>query len=143
MDIRRLGPGDGKVAHEAARLLRGIDVPAEQLSELLADPRYFLIVAIADHVVAGGAVAYELSRLDGARMMLLYEIEVDAAHQGMGFGTALIDELKRICAVQDVAKMWLLTDSSNEAARALYESTGAEVWSKDKLLYGWGFGSTV
>lgn len=58
-------------------------------------------------------------------MALFYEIEVVEGHRRRGAGRAMIEALKTVCGEENVFKMWVQTDASNEAAAALYRSTGA------------------
>jgi aminoglycoside 3-N-acetyltransferase I len=91
-----------------------------------------LIVAIDQGVPVGYIVAYLLDRIDLNRaMMFFYEIGVAEAHRRRGIGKRMIAELKAICRMEDVMKMWVPTSRSNIAATRLYVSTGGVPLSAD------------
>lgn len=57
-------------------------------------------------------------------VMFLYEIEVDEKYRRKGTGTKLIDELKAVCRRENVLKMWVMTNRSNEEEMNLYRKSG-------------------
>ncbi len=69
--------------------------------------------------------------------MFLYELAVDERARRRGIGRALVERLATLARAQGCYGMWVLTDDTNEAARATYEGTGAlpqtgqvvEVWT--------------
>ena len=90
-----------------------------------------LLVAVEGSETTGYIIAYELQRPDREQsMMHLYDITVLKKHRQKGIGTALIEELKSICATRPMMKMFVGTHRSNEAAVGLYHKTGA-VLSED------------
>ncbi len=92
-------------------------------------------MAAHDGHPVGFALAYTLDRVDGnRRMALLYEIEVVEGHRRRGAGRAMIEALKSVCVAENVFKMWTQTSPSNEAAAALYRSTGAGAAGSDGEL---------
>lgn len=130
MDVRRLEPQDKHVAVDAIRRLKapdGYPVPsAEYLSRFLLRPENVLVVAFDADIPVGYLVAYLLDRIDrDQQMMFFYEIGVAESHRRRGVGTRMIAELKAICRMTDVMKMWVPTGRSNIAATRLYASTGA------------------
>lgn len=103
--------------------------------EFLDDPRTLLIVAMEDGEPAGWLYAYELVRPEGRRTMLLYEIEVAGEAQGRGHGRALIEALLTEARERNHFKVWVLTDSANEAAEALYSATGGGI--SQRVMFSW------
>jgi ribosomal protein S18 acetylase RimI-like enzyme len=57
--------------------------------------------------------------------MHLYDITVVKKHRQRGIGTALIEQLKSICSMKPMMKMFVGTNRSNESAVGLYQKTGA------------------
>jgi len=128
MEVRRLGAGDAQLAVNALRLLKapdGYPIPsAAYLAAFLSRPQNVLIVAIDNGAPVGYLVAYLLDRIDrDQQMMFLYEIGVAHSHRRRGVGTSMIKELKSICRVEDVMKMWVPTGRDNVAATRLYART--------------------
>jgi aminoglycoside 3-N-acetyltransferase I len=109
------------------------------VSSFLSRAENVLIVALDDTHPVGYLVAYLLDRIDrDQRMMLFYEIEVTQSHRRRGIGTRLVHELKSICGVEDVMKMWVPTGRSNVAATRLYERTGGvPLPSGDEVTYAY------
>jgi ribosomal protein S18 acetylase RimI-like enzyme len=59
-------------------------------------------------------------------MLLIYEIDVEPTYRRQGIGTALMRELERLARDRGVGGSFVLTEPDNEAANALYASTGGE-----------------
>lgn len=57
--------------------------------------------------------------------MYLDDITVSPTYRQRGIGRGLIGELKRLIADTDSAEIWVGTSVDNEAAQALFASTGA------------------
>ncbi len=141
VQVLRLGPQDFRLAEDTVRLLKspaGYPAPtAEYALTFLSRSENVLIVAINDGEPVGYIVAYLLDRVDRNRkMMFLYEIEVSEAHRRRGIGKIMIYELKSICRIKDVVKMWVPTNRSNVAATQLYSSNGGRPFSSgDEVTY--------
>ncbi len=108
---------------------------ASEPADFLDDPRTFLLVAEDDEGLVGWLYAYELLRPEGQRATLLYEVEVLERAQGRGHGRAMVEVLLAEARARGHMKMWVLTDEGKEAARALYEATGAQ--NVSQLMYTW------
>ncbi|MGD9675118.1 MAG: N-acetyltransferase family protein [Candidatus Bipolaricaulia bacterium] len=129
MDSRRLKENDAALAREAIGRIkirdRGAWPSVESLRAFLAKSYNVLVVAVTNGEPIGFALAYLLDRVDGdRRMALFYEIEVSDGHRRRGVARVMIEALKSICVAEGVVKMWVQTSPSNQAAAALYQSTG-------------------
>jgi ribosomal protein S18 acetylase RimI-like enzyme len=114
--VRRLRPGDEDVVRALAE--------HEPQTALLADDRTIFLVAFAGEEPVGFAFGYELPRRHGAPTILfVYEIGVDEPYRRQGIATRLLTELRRAAPA---AASFLLTETDNHAANALYESLGGE-----------------
>ena len=80
-------------------------------------------VAEVEGELAGFAYAHDLPRIDGDTNVFLYELEVDERFRRRGLGRALVEEAKRLAAGR---RMFVLTDSDNEAALRMYAAAGGE-----------------
>ena len=148
-NIRRLSPADRDLALRAISKLKQSDWAAEggqpeslssaYLGRFLSQDYQHLIVATVDEEPVGYLLAYELPRVDrDGKMMLFYEIEVAEAHRRQGVGSALVNDLKLLCAERAVVKMWVETNELNEPAMQLYSSTGGvRVQGDDLVQFGW------
>src|SRR6185503_1042 len=97
------------------------------LAELLSKDVFHVIVAIHDGHLIGGLTGYELPMCKRPiREMFLYEIAVTPEFRQVGVATALINMLKEISVEKGMEEMYVGTSTRNEAAMALYTSTGGE-----------------
>ncbi len=99
---------------------------AARLARALAKDDFILLLAAVNETPAGYLHAQVLDRLDGERMLLIYDLEVAPQFRRRGVATELMDEVRRIAAAAGVARSWLLTEDDNEAACRLYESLDGE-----------------
>jgi ribosomal protein S18 acetylase RimI-like enzyme len=88
--------------------------------------------------IVGWCWGYHLLRPDGTTMVYVHEMEVDEDARGQGYGRQLIDSMLDVARVHGVARVFLVTQKSNIAARALYESAGGHVpGDEDSLVFWW------
>ncbi len=107
---------------------------------LLADDRHYFIAAYVGEEPVGYVFAYRLARFDGRRpQVLLYEIGVAEQYRRRGIGRALIEDLKATANADGCGKMTVPTNRSNEAAMALYRSTGGEGGAADATAFWWSW----
>ena len=95
------------------------------LQELLSREDLHIVVAVVNKKVVGGLTAYEMDEWKKpTRKMFFYEIGVAEDYRSQGIGSALIEELKKICSERGIKEMYVLTDAENTAANRLYSKTG-------------------
>src|SRR5215510_8350435 len=74
----------------------GID---ENLSRLLGEARFIVMVALHENAVIGGLTAYELPLYYSQHAeIFVYDLAVDTEYQRKGIGKRLIQTLKEYCA---------------------------------------------
>ena len=141
MDIRRLGPGDERLAVRTVRTLKQAQarIDEEAMRRFLARGENCLIVATVEDSPVGFLLAYFLDRVDTERIMaFFYEIEVLPDYRRRGIARAMIDRLRAICVKYGAAKLWVQTTRENTAAVSLYLATGAaEVEQGDTVTYAY------
>jgi ribosomal protein S18 acetylase RimI-like enzyme len=135
--IRRMQKGDEAEVIAAPEMFD--DPPStEAVAALLAEQRDHLLFAYMDGKPAGMARAVELMRPDTMqRQMFLYEIGTDESFQRRGVARALVEDLLRLCRERDCLEMFVLTGESNDAAMALYQSTGGVRENPDDVMFVW------
>jgi len=145
VEVKRLKPGDAKLAQRAVNSLKLAherdhkNVTADHMRHFLEEDKNVLILALKDHSPVGFALAYLLDRVDrNQTMMLFYEIVVSEQHRRQGFGTGMVNQLKKIGHDLNVMEIWVLTNKSNSAAINLYESTGARRVGNDDVMFVYG-----
>src|SRR3954462_8393961 len=118
--VRRLGQGDEDVV---ARLAER----PPQTALLADDSAVFLVAFDGDDDPIGFVLAYELPRRHGdERMLLVYEVDVDEAHQRQGVAASLLAALGGIARKRRIREGFVLTEPDNAPANALYASQGGE-----------------
>ncbi len=136
MEIRKLEAGDEELLERALLEFTGESSAAPDM--FLSDPRTYAFVALEGEDVVGWCYGYELFRPEGRWMMFLKQIDVVEERRREGIGRELLDRFVGFARSKGHAKMWLLTDAGNEAARRLYEGAGGD--PTEKLGYWWVFG---
>lgn len=101
-------------------------VPREAyLRDLLGQPHFIALVALAGDTVVGGLVAYELQKFEQERKELyIYDLAVSAEHRQKGIATNLIRELQGVAKARGVYVIFVQADAEDTPAIRLYESFG-------------------
>ena len=131
MEIRRLQPSEHDLLASAIQILvpeedRSNNVNrAAKLQAALDRPDCYFIVCLVDATPVGYLSAYRFPNVENADLLVyLFDIIVHDRHQRAGIGSRLIEELKRQCHADGVARIWVGTALENTAAQRLYERTG-------------------
>lgn len=92
-----------------------------------ASPRVFCQLAEIDGAPAGFALwYYTFSTFQGRHGIWLEDLFVNPAHRGLGIGKALLIDLAKRCAREDLGRLeWAVLDW-NEPSIGFYRSHGAE-----------------
>ncbi len=107
----------------------------------IADPRSFVFGAYIDNEVVGWLWGAHMWRPDGRMMSYVHEVDVVADHRRKGVATSLVEAAIGLARRNESHAMWLLTDTTNEPAKALYEATGGARLREDghDLAFVWRF----
>ena len=131
--IRRLGPHDVALVHQAAELFD--DAPRDDAAaRFLNSDDHHLLLAFDDDEPVGFVTGVELTHPDKGVEMFLYELAVAEAAQRRGVGTALVEALAELARERGCRGMWVLTDEDNAAARATYRKAGATIEERTMLM---------
>jgi len=102
----------------------------------LRDRRLVAVVATEDERPVGWAWGVLLPHPERPRpMCLLYSVDVDRHRRRGGIGRALVEALATEASRRGAERMWLLSNSSNSAAMALYRSVGMTRPHRDDVLF--------
>ena len=116
----------------------GTEWDSQEGTKFLKDSNNALFVAFLENQAVGFLTANRLQRFDkrGAEV-LLYEIGVREDARQKGIGKALIREVKLWAKESGADEVWVLTNRSNIAAVALYQSMGGETESEtpDEVMF--------
>jgi GNAT superfamily N-acetyltransferase len=112
---------------EIARLNTLFDsdwVPGEA-ARFFADPDNLLLLATCDGQWCGRLYGYRLQRLDTLRSgVLIYEVDVLEPFRRRGVGRAMVEASKAWAQAIGAFEVWVLTEQTNVAGKALYRSAG-------------------
>ncbi|HEY1707876.1 MAG TPA: GNAT family N-acetyltransferase [Rhizomicrobium sp.] len=109
------------------------EVDLKLAREFLADRHHHIAVALDNGVVVGFASGVDYIHPDKPRELWINEVGTAPSHRGQGIAkrvvTALLDHGRSVgCTIA-----WVLTDTDNTAARALYKSSGGKELSTDTV----------
>ncbi len=138
MEVRLLGPEDGPVLDRVAADVFDGPVLPELAAEFLADARHHLAVAIDAGVVVGMASAVHYVHPDKRPELWINEVGVAPTHRRRGLARDLLGALVERARSLGCTGAWVLTESGNRAARALYSAAGGE-GDETTVLYAWRF----
>lgn len=126
--IERIGTMNSKFVEQLNSLLdEGTVWDEVQGNKFLGDGNNGLWVAYIENVAVGFITAHRLQRFDKRQAeILLYEIGVHEEYRKRGIGKALIEKVKDWASEVGADEVWVLTNTSNDAAMALYTSAGGK-----------------
>ena len=113
---------NGHTPADAARRKAEADM-AEILAQGLATPKHWLFVLEVGGERAGRLWLAE-REIDGRRAMFIFDIHVDDAFRGRGFGRAAMLLAERESLDRDIHRVELNVFGGNTVARGLYQSLG-------------------
>jgi ribosomal protein S18 acetylase RimI-like enzyme len=135
MDIKRLQPGDEKIAEQVMEVFF-LESQHDHTTAFLSNPLNYLLIAVWEDIPVGVLLGYQLQRPETPRpMFFVYEMEVLEAQRGRGIGRELIKAFKDICKENNGTEIFLVTHRSNIPAMRLYEATGGTPEGEDNVLF--------
>jgi GNAT superfamily N-acetyltransferase len=139
MEIRRITQAE---AVQAAGHLFDAAVRPGPAERFLAEERHHLLIAYVDGVPAGMVIGVEMTTPDKGTEMFLYELGVHEPFRGRGIGQALVRALASLARERGCYGMWVLTDSGNAAAQAVYTRAGGtppDDVQQNQAMFSWNF----
>lgn len=88
-----------------------------------------------ENKIVGFAYGYVLLRPDGNQDFYLHAIDIIGEFQGKGYGTKLMNFIKKYIKEIKCRKMFLITNKSNISACRCYEKAGGVNNSDDEIVY--------
>ncbi|HYK95784.1 MAG TPA: GNAT family N-acetyltransferase [Candidatus Dormibacteraeota bacterium] len=113
---------NGDTALDAARRKAASDM-AEILPDGLATPKHWIFVLEVDGAPAGRLWLAE-REIDGRRAIFIFDVHVDEAFRGRGFGRAAMLLAEREAEARGIRRIELNVFGGNTVARGLYRSLG-------------------
>ncbi len=133
VEVRMLKAGEEDVLAHVAPDVFDDEVEPRLTKEFLADPRHHLVVAIDEGVVVGFASALHYVHLDKPAELWINEVAVAPAHQRRGVAKKILQVLFAHGRSLGCKIGWVLTETDNTAALALYASAGGKELSRDTV----------
>ncbi len=125
LKTQRLTPESLGLLENVAEDVFDGEIDSERLSTYLATPGHLMIVAAVGHQVVGQVAAYVHYHPDQAPDIYIDNLGVAQAFQRRGIARRLVDEVFAWGESLGCHQAWIVTDTDNVAARALYEARGA------------------
>ncbi|EBE0916419.1 GNAT family N-acetyltransferase [Salmonella enterica] len=111
---------------ESYRKETGINVrftPAKSLAERFRGR----LLAVVDDGVLYGFAQYRTMTEEGVTMMSVSSLVVSSSARGKGYGTALMDAVKKSATEKGCTVVHLSVNAGNAAAKSLYDKAGFKV----------------
>lgn len=135
MDLRTLGLADIELLDHVAPGVFDNSVDPSYAHDFLSNPDNVLVVAMESDLIIGMATGTIYAHPDKARQMFINEVGVDDAFQGRGVGKALMAAILTEGRLRGAGEAWVATEVDNEAANALYRSTGGVMEPERCVVY--------
>ncbi|MGO7207961.1 GNAT family N-acetyltransferase, partial [Rhizobium ruizarguesonis] len=100
------------------------ELNAQRLATYLKSSGHLMIIAVCEKQVIGQIAAYVHSHPDRASDVYIDNLGVAPPFQRRGVARRLLDEVLAWGKTLDCDQAWIVTDTGNNAARALYEGRG-------------------
>jgi len=98
----------------------------ENARQFLQNPMNWFFACIQDGRIIGFAILHELNRLDNSNMMYVKEIGVLPEYKRQGIAYKMLSDIKELCRISGICKLFLMTQKANLPACALYEKAGGQ-----------------
>ncbi len=122
--VRLLAVTDAPLLETAAADVFDLPVDPRLTAQFLADPRHHIAAALAECRVVGMATAVHYVHPDKPPELWINEVGVSEPYQRQGIARRMLDTLFQHARTLGCAQAWVLTESGNTPARALYAATG-------------------
>ena len=107
----------------------------EKLMGFLNENNSYGFIVKNENKIVGFAYGYVLLRPDGSQDFYLHAIDIISEFQGKGYGTKLMNFIKKYIKEIKCRKMFLITNKSNISACRCYEKAGGVNNSDDEIVY--------
>ena len=136
---RKLGIADLQIlvdTRKDADALEIWQVDEECARLFLSNPMNYFFACIEDNKIIGYVCGHDLNRLDEkGNMLYIHGVGVHVDYRKQGIGKQMMINLKKLCKLSGICKIYLYTHKTNTAACALYDSTGGTFHRDDNVSY--------
>jgi ribosomal protein S18 acetylase RimI-like enzyme len=131
-----------RLTRDTAELLENIaedvfdgEINARRLAAYLESPGHLMVIAVCGKQVVGQVAAYVHGHPDQTSDLYIDNLGVAPPFQRRGVARRLVDEVLAWGKTLDCRQAWVVTDTENNAARALYEGRGAAAEPVEMFSY--------
>lgn len=136
--FQRLTRADGEWLKKLTRVFRHEEISTEKVNALLADNAIWIEMANDGDQVCGYVLAYVLPRIDqGNDMLMIYHVFVQEAYQRRHIAETLVNRVLEAAKAADMHYTFLITQTRNAAACALYQKLGGQLHEANNAVYYW------
>lgn len=139
--VRVLEDGDQALLARVEAGVFDLDIDPSLADAFLRDPRHHLVAAIAENRIVGFVSALDYWHPDKPRELWINEVGVTSAWRNRGVGTELMEATLDHARALDCVEAWVLTDSENLPALALYRKLGGVQSGTDIVMFTFVFRS--
>ncbi len=105
------------------------------LSDFLANPKNYLLLAVCEKRVTGSLYGYALQQPYRRQpQFFLYAIDVRPEFRGRGIGAALVRHFISEARNATASEVWVITSDSNQAAGRMYATCGLASSASDDVM---------
>lgn len=134
LQVRILHCGDEQLLADAAVLFDETDISLEQARAHLKQAAEIYVAALRSGAITGFVYGYVLPRF-GKRVLFIYSVAVAPAARRQGVGSAMLRALADRGKSGAWDEMFVMTNSGNAAAMALYQGAGGKRPNDDDVLF--------
>jgi aminoglycoside 6'-N-acetyltransferase I len=132
-EVRILRAGDEALLARAAPGVFDYAVRADLAKEFLSDPRHHIAVAIDGDAIVGFASSVHYVHPDKPAELWINEVSVAPAYRQKGLAKMILQTLMSHGRALGCGIAWVLTDTENNAALALYSSMGGKELARNTV----------
>ncbi len=133
VEIRILKSGEEEVLLIPAPGVFDNDIDPKLAREFLADRHHHIAVALDNGIVVAFVSAVDYIHPDKPRELWINEVGTAPTHRGQGLGKRTMAAMLGHARALGCGHAWVLTDTDNAPARALYKSAGGNELSTDTV----------
>jgi ribosomal protein S18 acetylase RimI-like enzyme len=126
LEIRQVKRGDKALFERVAAGVFDEPIDPRRLIAYLAEPCHHMLVALHDGEVVAQLAAIVHRHPDKPTELYIDEVGVAPTFQRQGIARRMLDEMLAFGKALGCEEAWVATEPDNVAARALYETRGAE-----------------
>jgi aminoglycoside 6'-N-acetyltransferase I len=131
--VRILRAGEDALLARAVPDVFDYAVRPDLAREFLSDPRHHIAVALEGETIVGFVSAVHYIHPDKSVELWINEVGVASVYRRRGIAKEIVQAMLAHGRALGCKVAWVLTDTDNTAARALYASTGGEELSQNTV----------